>query len=104
MELVIILVVVFGMVFYFLLGGGHERERDLKERTERAKLELIERRICMMKEQERGVVERYRQTQENRVNAMLRQIKQEEEIKKLKAQVEILRRELGYNDDFTPEP
>lgn len=104
MELVIVLVVVFGMVFYVLLGGGHECERDLKERTERAKLELIESRIRMMKEQERGVVERYRQTQENRVNAMLRQIKQEEEIKKLQAQVEILRRELGHNEDFTPEP
>lgn len=69
-----------------------------------ARKKQIEARTAQIPEQTQGIVERYRQTQENRINAMLRQVRQEDEIKLLRLKIEVLERELGYTkDDFKPE-
>lgn len=72
-----------------------------------AQTRLIEERVKQTPEQTRGITERYRLTQENRVNSMIRQMKQEEEILRLKLQIRELQQRLGPdpqgNTGFKPE-
>lgn len=78
-------------------------EQEQKWRAEEARIRLMEARAAQLPEQTEGIVRRYRQTDENRVNAMLRQIRQEREIEILALKKELLERELGKNAKFEPE-
>lgn len=77
---------------------------EARKKQIEANTTLAQIRATQIPEQTRGITERYRQTQENRINAMLRQTKQEHEIEFLKLRIEALERELGHaQDDFHPE-
>jgi len=105
MECLIAIIVVFAVIFYVLIGGGKRKEYDLKTAHDLEKLRLTKLRADMAIEQKRGVTERYRMTQENRINAMLNQQKKELEIEVLQLKKEQLEKELGKSDEpFNPQP
>lgn len=77
---------------------------EARKKQIEANTTLAQIRTLQIPEQTRGITERYRATQENRVNAMLRQIRQEDEIKLLRLKIEMLERELGHSkDEFEPD-
>lgn len=79
------------------------RQAEHEAQTALDKLHVAEKRIELMEEQKQGVIKRYRQTDENRINAMIRQEKQDKEIELLKLKIRLLEQELGVNQDpFTP--
>jgi hypothetical protein len=86
-------------------GPSRDETRALEreERMEEAKIKLLETRIAQIPQQTEGIRQRYRLTQENRINSLIRQQKQELEIAKLRAQVELLRQQLGSSESFNPD-
>lgn len=105
LELCIGFAVLVGGIAYLLLSPAVSRMEaaDLKRRQEEAKLRLVEAKIAQLPEQTRGITERYRMTRENRINAMIRQAKQELEIAKLQEQIKILRQQAGTSEHFDPD-
>lgn len=107
MIIVLTILALIGLITSWMLwplfDPTAQRDYNRHVRLEEAKIRYQEARADQIADQTEGIVQRYRMTRENRINAMLRQRKQELEIAKLQAQVKLLERELGSRDEFTPD-